>query len=68
VEESGFIFTGESPGICLERLRKTKKNVRNDDRVSSPSLNADLPNTNTKQGFNNANTIFANLILIKVRI
>jgi len=57
-----------SPGNCLERLRKTKKNVRNDDRFSSPSVNTDLPNTSRNQGFNNWNTIFANVVIIKVRI
>ena len=52
-----------SSGICLERLRKTKKNVKDYDRFSRPSLNADLQNTSIKQSFNNAKTIFANVIL-----
>jgi hypothetical protein len=42
-----------SPGICLEWLRKTKKNVRNDDRFSSPNVKADFPNTSRTGGFNN---------------
>ena len=55
-----------SPGNCLEILRKTKKNVRNDCLFSSPSVNADLPNTSRRDGFNNRTQYSQSLYQLKL--